>query len=123
MVKKIIKAKKAAWKPEKGSITKYPKGVSGNPSGRPKGSKNKGSMAELNEAIRDVAKKKRKSILRHFVEEAYVDNTVLIALMKKLCPDLRSTEGTMVTFESSMPDEEAAAIRKILLMRWKNNNG
>ena len=66
----------------------WTKGVSGNPGGRPKNTE----MAALRRALKYSAKKDNKgSLLRHFVERAYVDDRVLIALMKKLLPDMAST--------------------------------
>jgi len=62
------------WKP----------GESGNLKGRPPVPE----IEELRQAIR-IARKKHgnRSILVHFVEQAYTNSQVLIALMKKLLPD------------------------------------
>jgi hypothetical protein len=67
------------WKP----------GQSGNPNGRPRVPE----IEELREAIR-IARKRHgnKSILVHFVEKAYTNDQVLIALAKKLIPDKISGE-------------------------------
>jgi len=64
-------------------------GHSGNPNGRPRVPE----IAELREAIR-VAKKRNgnRSFLVHFVERAYINDQVLIALAKKLIPDKISGE-------------------------------
>jgi len=66
----------------------FPKGVSGNPGGRPL---NEWRTA-LDDAIRQVQKKKRKKLMVHAVEQAYKDNTVLVAILKKLLPDLKASE-------------------------------
>jgi len=69
----------------------FKKGETTNPVGRPKGSVNK--RTELMNALKRVEKKKRKTIWAHFIEEAYKDRGVLIALMKKLVPDMKFIEG------------------------------
>jgi hypothetical protein len=67
----------------------FKKGKSGNPNGRPKGS---GAIKELNEIIKTVEKRKQKKLFTHFVNRAYQEDKVLVALMKKLVPDLRSVD-------------------------------
>lgn len=66
--------------------------------GRPKGSKNKFSMAKLEEAIEleeDVAKAENApGIFQMFVRMAYANPNVMIALMKKFVPDKSHTELT-----------------------------
>lgn len=92
----------------------------GNPNGRPKGSKNHYSIAELWGAIKEVESKGgKKKILTAFVEQAYDNPTIMIALMKKLLPDLRSIEGALGLFESTMDDELAKAIQDKLKERYK----
>jgi len=71
-------------------------GESGNPDGRPKGSKNKISMARLEEAISAESELAEKEggvdAVRHFVRMAYLHPNVMIALMKKFIPDKSHTE-------------------------------
>ena len=67
------------WKP----------GVSGNPNGRPKGSRNVFSLTELKEAIAKVEKDKKKSFLEYAVERAYEEDKVLIALLSRLLPQVQ----------------------------------
>ena len=67
----------------------FQKGKSGNPTGRPK----RPEIEDLREAIEQVQKKQGKSLLVHFVEQAYQDKNVLIALGKKIIPDLTSVDG------------------------------
>jgi len=69
--------------------------INGNP-GRPKGSKNKFSIAKLEEAIEaeeELAKKENGvSVFQQFVRMAYTEPSVMIALMKKFVPDKSQTE-------------------------------
>jgi len=64
--------------------------------GRPKGSKNKFSMAKLEEAIEveeELAKvENAPGIFQMFVRMAYMNPNVMIALMKKFVPDKSHTE-------------------------------
>ncbi len=71
------------------SMTSWKPGQSGNPLGRPKNS----AKDELDRSIRRVQDKKNKKLLDHFVERAYEDNTVLIAVIKKLVPDIKFIES------------------------------
>jgi hypothetical protein len=90
----------------------------GNPNGRPKGSKNKYSLSDLKDSIEKIEKKKGKKLLEHFVQEAYDNPVVLIALMKKVLPDLKAIEG-VVAVDSSMSDELANMIRDRLKERYE----
>ncbi len=60
--------------------------------GRPKGSKNKLTLA-LQEAIEIVAKEKGKSLFEYFVERSYKNDNVLVALIRKLVADKTHVEG------------------------------
>ncbi len=92
-----------------------------NTKGRPKGSRNKFSIAELTNAIASVENRPdKKKLLVRFVEQAYKNPTVMIALMKKLLPDLKAVETTVTGFESSMSDEMAKSIRVKLRARLIN---
>jgi len=54
----------------------------------------KTAKTDLLRAIREIEKQKNKKLFQHFVERAYTDNKVLIALIKKLVPDISLSEIT-----------------------------
>ena len=68
----------------------WQKGQSGNPKGRKPG---KYTVEDLFKAIREVEKTKSKTskgwtLLKHFVQRASEDDKVLVALMRKILPDI-----------------------------------
>lgn len=78
------------------------KGVSGNPKGAPR----KPEIAELRKALREAKKShKGKSFINSYVERAYTNSPMAIALLKKLVPDLN---------ESDLGDVAAMTIADIL---------
>jgi len=65
-----------------------------NPTGRPRNPE----FAALRKAIAKVESEEDKiSIFEHFVQEAYRDHTVLIALLRKMLPDLKQIEADIKT--------------------------
>lgn len=66
-----------------------PKGHTNNPNGRPR----RPEIELVREAIAETEIEKKKSLWKHLVEQAYVDNSVLTALAKKFVPDLTKDEG------------------------------
>jgi len=66
----------------------FQKGQSGNPSGKRKGEFRK--MMEA--ALAAESKAKGMSLIRHAVKKAYEDNSVLIAILKKILPDLKAVD-------------------------------
>ena len=71
------------------SSTSFQKGVSGNPKGRPKVPE----IQELREAIKEVEKTKKRTLMQHFVDRAYKSDAVLAALQRKIVPDLSSVDS------------------------------
>ncbi len=67
---------------------KWVKGQTGNPNGRPRVPE----IQELRDAIKTVESKKRKKLLEHFVSRGFVSDSVLVALAKKIVPDLSAVE-------------------------------
>lgn len=61
-----------------------------NPTGRNNGTK---YISDLNEALKKAEKKHNKSFLEHFVDMAYENPQVAIALAKKMLPDQIEGKG------------------------------
>lgn len=75
--------------------------------GRPKGSKNKLTL-DLQKAIQEVEKEKKKNLFKHFVERGYKNDNVLVALIRKLIADKTQVEGILegdlkITIVSAVP--------------------
>ena len=68
-------------------------GTSGNPQGRPRGTKNTTWRADFEKAIREDKNKYNQSIFEYALEQARKDNTVLVAILKKVIPDLKQVES------------------------------
>ena len=76
---------------------KFAHGNCANPTGRPK----KPEIEALRKAVKAVEKDKDKTLLRHFVEQAYEDKNVLVALMKKFLPDLKAVDNVLMDPEGN----------------------
>lgn len=78
----------------------WKKGKSGNPKGKPKGSKNYTTLLE--EAVKRIEDKKGRNLFDHMIERAFISDRVLIAVAKKFIPDKSSaeidqrTDGTLI---------------------------
>lgn len=69
---------------------KFAPGNKANPNGRPKNPESE----ELRKALKEAQKKHgNKSFLLHFVERAYINDMVAVALAKKLLPDQIEGKG------------------------------
>jgi hypothetical protein len=67
-------------------------GQSGNPDGRPPGSKN--YLTLLEEALKDYETTKGKKLFERLIERAFINDNVLLNVVKKFVPDKNSTEIT-----------------------------
>lgn len=107
----------SSHKPLRDSRGKLLPGQCGNPKGRPKGTGNKYSIADLHKAIESVEKTKDKSFLEVWIEAAWGDATDMAVVANFMMPKLRAIE--QVTFAAdSMDDEEAKQIRAEMLKRF-----
>lgn len=96
------------------TIGRFVKGQSGNPKGRPK---NTSISEELRAAIKRVEAERGVSLFEHFVRRAYRSDAVLVAIMRKLVPDLKAMEALVAGVET-MPDEVAEGIRAAMRERF-----
>lgn len=69
------------------------KGKTGNPNGRPK--TGQAELEKLRVAADKVSKEKQKPLYDHFIERCYENDSVLIAFLKKMVPDLKYVEGDL----------------------------
>ena len=63
-----------------------------NPGGRSRDIRT--AQAKLYKALEKVEKRKGKKFLEHYVEEAYKDRAMAIALLRKIIPDLKAIDVT-----------------------------
>lgn len=113
----INKSKKKIVKDAKGHFVK---GFVTNPNGRPKGSTNRFSIADLRKSIENVEKKKRKKFMEAWIESSWGDANAMSNIANYMLPKLRSIEGAIGLVESSMSDELAISIQQKLKERFSN---
>lgn len=122
--KKTKKTKKKAesqttHKPLRDAKGQLLPGQCGNLKGRPKGSTNKYSVADLHRAIKAVEERKgnKKTFLEVWIESAWGNAADMALVANFMMPKLRAIE--QVTFVvDSMEDEEAKQIREEMLKRF-----
>ena len=102
---------------EKGHGVFVSGGWTGNDRGRPKGTKNKFSIAELRQAIKNVEKRLHVSFMETWIEAAWADPQAMGNIANYMLPKLRAVEQLNVAADS-MSDEEAEQIRKDMLERF-----
>jgi len=101
----------------RGADGKLLPGVVLNPKGRPKGSRNKFSIAELAQAIEKVEQREHADFLEAWVELAWGDVNTMGSIVQYMLPKLRSIEMSGDVGIGMHSKEEAEAIQKELRRR------
>ncbi len=107
------------YKPTKGLLSRWPKGVSGNLKGRVKGSRNKFSIAALARAIKFVEQEEKEQFMVNWIKAAWGKPDAMNAVVNYMLPRLKSIEGINTNFEASMDDDLARNIQKELCKRYE----
>lgn len=102
--------------------TKFKKGQSGNPNGRPKGSKNKYSVAEMARAMQVVEKRKRQDFLDALIDASWGDATAMCNVLSFMMPKLKAVEVTGAILGGDMDDDLAKAIQVKLRARYEEDD-
>jgi len=86
--------------------------------GRPKGSTNRFSVADLRRAITKVEERRKEAFMEAWIEAAWGDPKAMGNIANYMLPKLRAIEGVMGLVETSMDDATAEAIRNKLKERF-----
>ncbi len=104
-IKKPAKAGK-----RQANATSFKKGQSGNPSGMKKGTVD--FISQLKSELKNVEKEKGTSLIKFAIQKAYTNPQVLIALLKKIIPDMTQSDIKVESVYSEyekLSDEELMA--------------
>ena len=69
---------------------RFLEGTSGNIKGKPSGSKN--YLTQLEEALKEYETEKGKTLFKRLIERAFVNDQVMLSVVKKFIPDKMHTE-------------------------------
>lgn len=83
---------KTGEKPDRDETGRFTEGNQANPDGRPRGSKNYTTLLE--EAIKDYESRTGKKLFDRLIERAFINDNVMLNVIKKFVPDKTSTEIT-----------------------------
>jgi len=72
---------------------RFAEGISGNIKGKPPGSKN--YLTQLEEALREYETEKGKTLFKRLIERAFINDQVMLSVVKKFIPDKTHTEAEM----------------------------
>lgn len=97
---------------------RFIKGSPGAGVGISKAARTRLTIKDLLIALEHVEAKQKLSLLEHFVTRAYKDDPVLVALMKKLLPDLKSVEQFTVGGTVEMDEQTAHDVQEEFRQRF-----